>query len=206
MPKGERISPPVLEQILRLYERYRKAGMGKRNACVEVAKHVPHRWEVVCSVIDRLRPTTQLAEVLIKARAFRITSKLLRKANADQLIDILSRPNIGVLGSNKAESSGPTGFFLSIQADTLGAVQVAGGQVPRALPAAQERDDEEDEPFTIDADTVESMGDEPPLTQATTVCRSAATRGALRLAKERLADAREREAERQRLFKKHPVE
>lgn len=73
-----------------------------------------------------LRPTTALARATLKARAAEITERILDKADVDQLIDVASRPNVGVLDVIPATRGGGVnvglGIAVSVSPGSLSAV------------------------------------------------------------------------------------
>lgn len=103
------------------------------------AKTVSRVWRM-------MQPTTGLAIDFIRARAFRMARRVVNEGSVDALINILERPNVGVLDPVKKVESGGGGFFISVQADSCGAVNV--GVMPQqsmearpdlpALPAPEE--------------------------------------------------------------------
>lgn len=110
--------------------------------------------ETVRAVWRMMQPTTGIAADFIKARAFRMARRLVKEASPDQIINILERPNIGVLEPVKKVDSGGGGFFMNVSMDSLGSVSVAvaGGQEvgqlqpPQdALPEPESEDDLEEE-------------------------------------------------------------
>lgn len=133
-----------------------------------------------------LASTTNAATQLFRARAVRMAQKVLRKADPAQLIDILSRPNIGVLEPIKKEAApGAGGFFLSVQAEACGAVNVA---VSPTLPAPLQLREAEPSPQPESAPTVEcndyTLEDEPagwsqpePQTHSTSTSTCTSTEG-----------------------------
>lgn len=130
-----------------------------------VGDKLGYEWKVIGRVYRMMQPTTMAAADLIRARAFRMTSKLVRTANNEQIIDILSRPNIGVLDPIKKGDGGGAGIFIGVDAGTCGAVSVSINQPPQqqqlqtpqpALPEALECND-----YTLDeGDEDETTGGE----------------------------------------------
>lgn len=104
-------------------------------------KYVARGWGVheqtIAAIWKRHRSTAKLATMKIQAQASAIVEKIIEKAPTNELIDILSRPNIGVLEPMKSGNGGG-GFIVSVSADSCGGVKVgvAGGFEPAALPAA----------------------------------------------------------------------
>lgn len=132
MAAGQRrYRPYEMELMVNLWRKKRQEGMGRQQAYKAVAEELGVSWEAVQRIVVRLSPTTSVAQDLIKANAMRLASRLIRKANSDQIINILERPNIGVLAPKQDSNGGSGGFFLSVSADTCGAVNVKAGQMPQ---------------------------------------------------------------------------
>lgn len=78
------------------------------------------------AAISRLRakysPTTFLAERLIKAKALDLTQRVIDKADVDQSIEVLSRPNVGVLQPLKSGGGDFGGVHISVSANSVGAI------------------------------------------------------------------------------------
>lgn len=78
-------------------------------------------------LIAEFRPTTELAKAKILSQASALVDRVLEKADVDQLIDLLQRPNIGVLDpmvDPKKAGGGPGGVLVNVQAGSLAAVNV----------------------------------------------------------------------------------
>ncbi len=106
------------------------------QACEKIGKHLGRPHTTIWAVIRRLRPTTGIAGDYIKANAFKLAHRIVQHASVEQSIDILSRPNIGVLEPIKKGEVGGGGFYLSVQSDSCGAVKV-GVAMPGSGPAPQ---------------------------------------------------------------------
>lgn len=134
----------MLEEIKVKYDLYRKEGQGVMQAYESVALDMDIEMKTVAAVIRRLKPSTQLAQDYIKASAMRLAVRVVREASAQQSIDLLSRPNIGVLAPMQTREAGGGGFFLSVSADSCGSVKVGvmpGPQQP-LLEAANDGEQE----------------------------------------------------------------
>lgn len=106
----------------------------------ETAYHFGRHENSIRELVKKLRPTTQLARSLILARASELTEKVLEKADVDQLIDILSRPNVGVFDPAPSAKGGGLGgggnILINIQAGSLAAVnesEYVEGQVAKEV-------------------------------------------------------------------------
>lgn len=133
-----------MDRILASYEGLIAEGMGKMEAYRTIGAAFDRDPQHIAAIVRSLTSTTAIATHLLKARAFRLASRLVREASPEQIIDILERPNIGVLAP-KAEAASGGGFFLSVSADSCGAVKIGAGQTsglrglerPPALPPAR---------------------------------------------------------------------
>lgn len=135
MPKGYRLKVEVLEEIKVKYDLARKEGLGRVQAYEAVGADMEIDWKTIAAVIRRLKPTTQLAQDYLKASAMRLAVRVVRNAGVQQSIDLLSRPNIGVLAPiQQAQGGGGGGFFLSVTADSCGSVKVGVMPAPTEIP------------------------------------------------------------------------
>lgn len=82
-------------------------------------------WRFIRSVRD----TTSLARAYFRAKAYTLTKRVVEKANVDQSIDILTRPNMGVLDPINRDGNGATGVFVSVSAGSCGAIGDGGTNV-----------------------------------------------------------------------------
>ena len=86
-------------------------------------------WTIdeVCAVRRQYLPTTTLAAHYLKAKALQLAERIVAEANVEEAIDVLSRPNIGVLEPlPKGQSQPPIRIFTSIDISSLGGVNVRG--------------------------------------------------------------------------------
>lgn len=133
----ERIRPEEKAEVLGRYAQLRKRGTPVMECCEIIANETGRSPESIWYIKQHYTPTVDIAEAYLKASAYKMTRRMVRKADARLLSDILSRPNIGVLAPESApETSTQSGFFLNVSADACGAVSVkaAIGPVPPALP------------------------------------------------------------------------
>ena len=131
---AKRLTPAEMMELFNLYKEMRKSGIGPLEACTELAPKFNRQPETLYHLCRRLTESTDIAQQYIKANALRLATRVVRDADVAQSIDILSRPNINVLApKQEAESSGGRGFFLSVQADSCGAVNINTGEVRHAL-------------------------------------------------------------------------
>lgn len=129
---GYRIDDEEKEYMLGLYEQSIKNGHGLMATYGFIARATKHSEKTVARVMRQLMPTTKLATAKLRAGSSKLVDRLLAKAEVPDILDILSRPNIGVLApASKGGSDGPTGVFVSVQSESCGAVKVGviqGGQ------------------------------------------------------------------------------
>lgn len=98
----------------------------RKFTMTEIAASFGRSLSAVSRLIHRYHPTTNLATRHIRASALKLAERIVKKADVDQAIEILSRPNIGVLEPiNKGESS--PGVMISVNQGDLGAVQITAG-------------------------------------------------------------------------------
>lgn len=103
---------------------------GVMESCELIAKDYGRSTDVIYALIKRFRPTVDGAEMYMRSQALRLAMRTVRKANVSEAIDILQRSNIGVLAPKQESSGGTGGFFLSVQADTCGAVKIGVSNQP----------------------------------------------------------------------------
>lgn len=94
------------------------------ESCEAVALEFGRDKTTIYNVMRRFEPTNEVAEAYLKAQALRLAVRVVREANPEQAIDILSRKNMGVIAPKAEEGAGGGGFFLSVQADSCGAVKI----------------------------------------------------------------------------------
>lgn len=126
-----------LDEILGLWEQLKKQDTPPMIAYKAIGEELGRDPAVIAGVIRRLRPTADSAKIYIKSKALKLAMKMVRDAKVPEIMDILSRPSIGVLDPPARNEGGGGGFFLSVTAETCGAVKIVGGQAPErlALPA-----------------------------------------------------------------------
>lgn len=149
MPRGIRAQPDEIQHILDLFNDCRKKGRSIMESYRLVGAQVGRDQKVIGTIINRLRPTTDMAKMYLRAKSYRLVKRLVAKAGPSEIIDILQRPSIGVLDPIKKVDSGPGGFFLTVNADSCGAVKVGvmgAHTAQKQLPEATE--DEVYNPFT----------------------------------------------------------
>lgn len=143
MPRGVRIQAGEISLMMGMFNRLHvKEGMALTETYKTIGEAVGRDFKTVCDVIKRYLPTTDLGTAILRANAADMALKIVKKGTVAELIDVLERPNIGVLDPiKKGGGEDNSGFVLSVTADTLGAVKVGvavGGSAPKqALEAAK---------------------------------------------------------------------
>lgn len=99
------------------------------EACAQIAGDYGRTKDVIYALVRRFVPSVDAADAYLKSNALRLAMRVVRKADVDQAIDVLSRSNIGVLAPKQEAGGNAGGFFLSVTADTCGAVKVTAGMV-----------------------------------------------------------------------------
>lgn len=107
----------------------------------DVAARSGYSEEQVRDIRAQYFPTAGLAKHYLRSNALRLAKRVVEEANVEEAVDILSRPNIGVLDAPvKGAGQSTTSILTSIHPTHLGGVQVAvvTGAVgqPLGLPAA----------------------------------------------------------------------
>lgn len=135
MPRGTPLDDDELNDILSIFEESLRKGFQPASCYKYVAMRLGRSPGVIKNALGRIRSTTKLAEAKLRAGSSQMVDRLMAEADASQLMNILSRPNIGVLEpAAKEGGNGFNGFKIAVQADTCGAVQIGvqvggGGQL-----------------------------------------------------------------------------
>lgn len=115
------MSPGEKSDILEYLEK----GKSIKEAAIEFGRDPSS----ISELVRAMRPTTALARATLKAKASELVDRVLEKADVDQLLDVLSRPNLGVLESipNGKMGGGPIqiGVAVSVAPGSLPAVNEA---------------------------------------------------------------------------------
>lgn len=159
----------ISEIVARLHKMV-NAGIGIMEASRRVGAKMELSSDIVYQVWRRMLPTTDLATRYIKASAFRLAARVVRKASAEQAISVLSRPNIGVLDPASTGGGGGGGhqFMIGVAVDSLGGVKVGIqggpiGQLPEAssspVPSSEPKTGETG-PGVYEDDEEDSLPDE----------------------------------------------
>jgi hypothetical protein len=137
MPKGAPILESELALILERFDHYRKVeGLGLMQAYEAVGSETGRSTKVIGVIINRQRPTVNAARTYLRSKALRMARKIVKRGSTADLINILERPGIGVLDPLKRQDGGGGGFFLSVSADSCGAVKIGVATGQAQLPAA----------------------------------------------------------------------
>lgn len=132
----------IIRGVKKRLSRVQSKDIGMMHLYELVAEETGFDAKTVYRVWRMMQPTTGLAVDFIRARAFKLARKIVQDASVSEAMDILSRPNIGVLEPIKKGPEGGGGFFISVSADSCGAVNVGIGapQPQTALPPAGEEE------------------------------------------------------------------
>lgn len=125
---GARLRAHEISDILSRYKALAGQGQTQKDAAKVIAEVYDRPIETILSVLKRFRPSIDAASAYMQAESLRLAMRVVRKANVSESIDILSRQNIGVLApKHDGGGNGGGGFFLSVTADTCGAVTMVAG-------------------------------------------------------------------------------
>lgn len=92
-------------------------------------------WQSIAKVVQRLSPTVNLAQARLRAAAAKMAKHVIQKGSVSEHIDVLSRPNMGVLEPiKKNDGGGGGGFFSSITVESCGTSRTTISQGKPALP------------------------------------------------------------------------
>lgn len=135
--RKRRARPHEMQAVIQRYRELHNQGIGIMEACEDISLKIGMPISTIHQMVNRLLPTTDLAEAYLKSQALRLAARVVRKANAQEAIDVLSRKNMGVLAPKTEESGGIGGFFLSVQAESCGAVRVGVSTMTAPTPQPQ---------------------------------------------------------------------
>jgi hypothetical protein len=131
---ARRFSLTDINEILNRYKRLTKQeGRPMGEACATIAEEWHRSPDSIRTLIRRFQPNVDGAEAYIKANALKLAMRVVRKASVDHAIDLLSRSNVGVLAPKQEGGGAGGGFFLSVQADSCGAVVKVASVQPGTL-------------------------------------------------------------------------
>lgn len=147
VPARDRVPIPdhQKQEILVRFDTLRRQGRGIQESYKIIGEEVNRNYKVIGELINRMRPTAGAARMYLRSKLLRLTRRLVEEAKAPEIIEILSRPGIGVLDPPAKTQADSGGFFLSVEANTCGAVKV-GVAMQQTLPEAQS--EEAFDPFT----------------------------------------------------------
>lgn len=109
--------------ILELMEESLKRGYSLAQTYRWIGRMQGRNPKTIENFIRRNRSTVEYAKMKLRGAASDIVDKIIDKAPTHELIDILSRPNIGVLDPIKKVEGGG-GFILNVSAESCGAVKI----------------------------------------------------------------------------------
>lgn len=126
-----------IEEIMRRFKAHRRRH-AIMDSCRRVAEDMGIDVTTIYSVQKRMRPTTEVATQYLKSQSLKLAMRVVRKANVEQAMNILSRPNIGVLDApTGGTGGGGHQFMVGVAIDSLGSVRV-GVQIGESQPAVRE--------------------------------------------------------------------
>jgi hypothetical protein len=120
----EEIDDEEALDILSLFKKSAAKGYAPAQIYRYIGRCQGRHPKTIENFLRRHRSTVELAQIKLKASASKIVQKVIEKAPTHELIDLLSRPNIGVLEPMKKQDITNNGFIINVQADSLGAVKV----------------------------------------------------------------------------------
>lgn len=209
------LRPEQIQHIVKLFKIYIRKGRTKENACEEIGNLYGRSAYTIKELVTRITAdTTDIARDYIKSNALRLAMRVVRDGSVAQAMDILERSNVGVLAPKKQVESGSRGFFLTVSADSCGAVKVGAAIIdtpdPAQLEAANEsREDDviwqqsqqaveekgfkviDVEPVNPEELDVTGRRSGPKVYKDRGMGKSPAYRAAVERAQKRLADAKE---------------
>lgn len=190
------IAPETLQFILDRFDYHRKAGRGISESYRLVALETNYAECTIGQIVNRMRPTVGAARLYLRSKALRMARRLVKEAKAPELLDILSRPSMGVIDPAAKSEGGGGGFFLSVQAQDCGAVKIGVATGQSMLPSAPVA--EEFDPFSpqSEEERSEKPNEAPEAPEPRFLGRSQATQDAIAAARIRLANQREAKARR----------
>lgn len=132
-----------IDEVMTRFKRARSSGRGIMDSCRKVFEDTGIPVATVYTLQRRLQPTTELAKDYIRSQAFKLATRVVRKANVDQAMALLSRPNIGVLDPpGEGGVGGGRQFMIGVAMDSLGSVKVGVQIGASARPEVMELDTE----------------------------------------------------------------
>lgn len=148
------IEDTIIADIIDEYEAAKKVpGTSEWDAYKAAAQAVGVTAAMVQQHVKALRSTVRLAKMKILAKSSAMVDKIVEKAPTNELIDILSRPNVGVLEPAQKGQQSNGGFILSVAMDSCGAVRATAAMLPESEPLAL--------PPLVDLNVLEGVSDAP---------------------------------------------
>ena len=139
MPRGVRIQAGEISLMMGMFNKlHRIDGTPLTETYKIIGEAVGRDHKTVCDAIHRYLPTTDLGTAILRAHSADMAMKIVKKGTVSELIDVLERPNIGVLEPvKKGGGEENTGVMLSVSVESLGVVKagvsIGGGATPKAL-------------------------------------------------------------------------
>lgn len=108
-------------QILDRYDSLRRSGQEKGEAIKAICFDTGRDKVTIYRLIAAFADSSGLATRYVKSQAMTMIKKIVEKGDVDQLIDVVSRPNIGVLQPIIKGNNAPQ-ILVSVTRDSLGGV------------------------------------------------------------------------------------
>lgn len=105
----------------------------QRMTIHDIGVAVGRKHHTILKFIRSMTDTTEIAQRMVRARSLELTQRVLDKADVSQAIDILSRPNVGVLKPLNKNVDGPQ-IHISVNTESIGAVSIGSPSTPLTLP------------------------------------------------------------------------
>jgi len=117
----------AVHTLLHQIERGRMPSQVVRLVAKRYGKHEGSIWKLLSKY---RRPTTKAATWYLRTQAFAMAQNIVEKGSPADHIDVLSRPNIGVLEPiKKVGGEGGSGLFISVQVGSCGGVASVGPSI-----------------------------------------------------------------------------
>lgn len=104
----------------------------KKKTPQEIAYIMGRTNGTIYKFIKKFMSTDTMAEQFFRSRSMEMAKKVVAKADVNQLIDVLSRPNIGVLKPVSKGHDGPQ-IMISVNQESIGSI--SNGSAPNSMPS-----------------------------------------------------------------------
>ena len=134
--RGERAGKPLSYAERAIIVQALSEGKDPSKIAMVLGRNVSTIQRFKNSMID----STAYAKAIFKHNAATLAERVVEKANVREALDVLSRPDIGVIAPPVGSGGVGGSFGVSVSVSTLGTVvQVAGGSGVAPLPPADAR-------------------------------------------------------------------